>query len=81
MKVNITAVHFKTDKKLENFIEKKIGKLTGMMGYSLSKTEKQIKEIRDHLDRAQNPVFFFDNDPDGLCCLDARCLAIFVRAG
>jgi len=31
MKVNITAVHFKTDKKLENFIEKKIGKLTGMM--------------------------------------------------
>jgi len=31
MKVNITSVHFKADKKLENFIEKKIGKLTGMM--------------------------------------------------
>jgi len=31
MKINITAVHFKTDKKLENFIEKKIGKLTGMI--------------------------------------------------
>jgi putative sigma-54 modulation protein len=31
MKVNITSVHFKTDKKLENFIEKKIGKLTEMM--------------------------------------------------
>jgi len=31
MKVNITAVHFKTDKKLENFIEKKVGKLTGMI--------------------------------------------------
>lgn len=30
-------------------------------------TEKQIKEIREHLDRAQNPVFFFDNDADGLC--------------
>jgi putative sigma-54 modulation protein len=31
MKVNITSVHFKTDKKLENFIERKIGKLSGMM--------------------------------------------------
>ena len=31
MKINITSVHFKTDKKLENFIEKKIGKLTGMI--------------------------------------------------
>ena len=30
-------------------------------------TEKQIKEIREHLEKAQNPVFFFDNDPDGLC--------------
>ncbi len=30
-------------------------------------TKKQIKEIREHLDKAQNPVFFFDNDPDGLC--------------
>ena len=30
-------------------------------------TKKQIKEIREHLDRAQNPIFFFDNDPDGLC--------------
>lgn len=30
MKVNITSVHFKADKKLENFIEKKIVKLTGM---------------------------------------------------
>ncbi|MEK6918273.1 MAG: DHH family phosphoesterase [Nanoarchaeota archaeon] len=27
----------------------------------------QIKEIREHLEKAQNPVFFFDNDPDGLC--------------
>ncbi len=30
-------------------------------------TKKQIKEIREHLEKAQNPVFFFDNDPDGLC--------------
>lgn len=30
-------------------------------------TEKQIKEIKEHLDKAQNPVFFFDNDEDGLC--------------
>lgn len=30
-------------------------------------SSKQIKEIRDHLERAQNPVFFFDNDQDGLC--------------
>ena len=30
-------------------------------------TEKQIIEIREHLEKAQNPVFFFDNDVDGLC--------------
>lgn len=30
-------------------------------------TEKQIKEIKKHLDNAQNPLFFFDNDQDGLC--------------
>lgn len=29
-------------------------------------TKKQILEIREHLNKAQNPVFFFDNDPDGL---------------
>jgi len=29
-------------------------------------TEKQINEIREHLERAQNPLFFFDNDNDGL---------------
>jgi len=31
MKVNITSVHFKTDVKLENFIERKVGKLSGMI--------------------------------------------------
>lgn len=30
-------------------------------------TEKQIKEIKEHLEKAQNPIFFYDNDPDGLC--------------
>jgi len=30
-------------------------------------TEKEIKEIREHLHKAQNPVFFFDNDADGFC--------------
>ncbi len=30
-------------------------------------TKKQIKEIKEHLEKAQNPIFFFDNDPDGLC--------------
>lgn len=30
-------------------------------------TKKQVKEIKEHLDNAQNPVFFFDNDQDGLC--------------
>lgn len=31
MKVNITSVHFKTDSKLENFIERKVTKLSGMI--------------------------------------------------
>lgn len=30
-------------------------------------TKKQLEEIREHLEKAQNPVFFFDNDADGLC--------------
>lgn len=29
--------------------------------------EKQVKELKEHLERAQNPIFFFDNDQDGLC--------------
>ncbi len=29
-------------------------------------TEKQVKDIRKHLDKAQNPLFLFDNDADGL---------------
>ncbi|MBD3252692.1 hypothetical protein GF386_03105 [Candidatus Pacearchaeota archaeon] len=30
-------------------------------------TQKQINEIREHLEKSQNPLFFFDNDNDGLC--------------
>ncbi|MDO8623050.1 MAG: DHHA1 domain-containing protein [archaeon] len=30
-------------------------------------TPKQIEEIKNHLAKAQNPIFFFDNDADGLC--------------
>lgn len=29
-------------------------------------TKEQINEIREHLEKAQNPLFFFDNDNDGL---------------
>jgi|TARA_Y100000310_G_scaffold328431_1_gene396557 single-stranded DNA-specific DHH superfamily exonuclease len=27
----------------------------------------QISQIKEHLNKAQNPLFFFDNDADGLC--------------
>jgi single-stranded DNA-specific DHH superfamily exonuclease len=30
-------------------------------------TEKQILEIKEHLEKAQKPVIFYDNDADGLC--------------
>jgi single-stranded DNA-specific DHH superfamily exonuclease len=30
-------------------------------------TEKQISEIREHLENAKNPIFYYDNDADGLC--------------
>jgi single-stranded DNA-specific DHH superfamily exonuclease len=30
-------------------------------------SEKENREIREHLERAQNPLFYFDNDQDGLC--------------
>jgi len=29
--------------------------------------DKEIKELREHLESAKNPIFLFDNDPDGLC--------------
>jgi single-stranded DNA-specific DHH superfamily exonuclease len=30
-------------------------------------TEKQLQEIREHLQDSTNPVFFYDNDVDGFC--------------
>jgi oligoribonuclease NrnB/cAMP/cGMP phosphodiesterase (DHH superfamily) len=30
-------------------------------------TQEQLVEIRSHLENSQNPLFFFDNDVDGLC--------------
>jgi single-stranded DNA-specific DHH superfamily exonuclease len=30
-------------------------------------TQDQLQEIRDLLEESQNPLFFFDNDADGLC--------------
>ena len=30
-------------------------------------TKNQIIQIKEHLEKAQNPIFFFDNDQDGLC--------------
>jgi len=30
-------------------------------------TQKQIEEIRAYLKKSENPLFFFDDDPDGLC--------------
>ncbi len=30
-------------------------------------TQEQVKEISEHLEKAQNPLFFYDNDQDGLC--------------
>jgi len=42
-------------------------------------TEKQINEIRDHLKQAKNPLFFFDNDIDGLASF--LLLQRYVGAG
>jgi len=42
-------------------------------------TEKQISEIREHLSKAQNPLFFFDNDADGLCSF--LLLARYIGGG
>ncbi|MBW6442178.1 hypothetical protein K0A97_00120 [Patescibacteria group bacterium] len=30
-------------------------------------TKKEINEIKEHLEKSQNPLFLFDNDQDGLC--------------
>jgi len=30
-------------------------------------TKDQLRKIRDHLEQAKNPIFYYDNDTDGLC--------------
>ncbi|MEK6856172.1 MAG: DHH family phosphoesterase [Nanoarchaeota archaeon] len=30
-------------------------------------SKKQMNELRGHLERTQNPIFYYDNDADGLC--------------
>ena len=30
-------------------------------------SKEQISEIKEHLEKAQNPLFYYDNDADGLC--------------
>lgn len=42
-------------------------------------TTKQISEIREHLEKAQNPLFFFDNDTDGLASF--LLLQRFIQRG
>ncbi|MFA7708105.1 MAG: DHH family phosphoesterase [Candidatus Pacearchaeota archaeon] len=42
-------------------------------------TETQISEIREHLEKAQNPLFFFDNDNDGL--MSFLLLRRFIERG
>lgn len=47
-------------------------------------TQKQVIQIKEHLEKAQNPIFFFDNDLDGLCsflllrryCLKGKGVAV-----
>ena len=29
--------------------------------------KKKLKEMREYLQKAENPLFFYDDDPDGLC--------------
>ncbi|HJN56781.1 MAG: DHH family phosphoesterase [Candidatus Woesearchaeota archaeon] len=42
-------------------------------------TEKHYEEIRDELKTCKNPLFFFDDDPDGLCSF--LLLYRYVREG
>jgi single-stranded DNA-specific DHH superfamily exonuclease len=41
--------------------------LKSILSYLFMLTKKQINEIRDKLNSSTNPLFLFDNDPDGLC--------------
>jgi len=30
-------------------------------------SQNKLEELRENLENSQNPLFFFDNDTDGLC--------------
>lgn len=60
MKVNINSVHFKADRRLENFIEKKVGKLSDMIEGAIGSEvtlklepsesrDNKVAEIRLHI--------------------------------
>src|SRR3989304_6938719 len=42
-------------------------------------TKKQVMEIRELLNNSSSPLFFFDNDPDGLCSF--LLMQKFVKKG
>lgn len=42
-------------------------------------TEKQIKQLREELDSCKNPLYFFHDDPDGLCSF--LLLYRYIREG
>ncbi|MDD5700190.1 MAG: DHHA1 domain-containing protein [Candidatus Nanoarchaeia archaeon] len=42
-------------------------------------TKKQVNEIREILNNSSSPLFFFDNDPDGLCSF--LLLQKFIKKG
>jgi len=42
-------------------------------------TEKEIKQIKEELDNCKNPLYFFHDDPDGLCSF--LLLYRYVREG
>ena len=66
MKVNISALHFKADKKLENYINEKVEKLSGIydglittnVTLRLEKNEKKANKIAEiHLQIPGNDLY------------------------
>lgn len=66
MKVNISALHFKADKKLENYINEKVEKLSGIydglittnVTLRLEKNEKEANKIAEiHLQIPGNDLY------------------------
>ncbi len=67
MKVNITSVHFKADKKLENFIERKVTKLTGKIdGVIGSEVTLKLESSETHDNKIAEIRLFIK----GMTCLN-----------